>query len=80
LNYIEGGKTMNLDTLIKEKYGSVDKLIEETNTLISRSYLYQIVGGDKTNLSVDVAKELTKILELNSIEELLEIINVNKEV
>ncbi len=71
---------MNLDTLIKEKYGSVDKLIEETNTLISRSYLYQIVGGDKTNLSVDVARELTKILGLNSIEDLLEIINANKEV
>lgn len=71
---------MNLDTLIKEKYGSVDKLIEETNTLISRSYLYQIISGDKTNLSVDMAKELVTILGLNSIEELMEIINANKEV
>lgn len=71
---------MNLDSIIKEKYGSVDKLIEETNTQISRSYLYQIVGGDKTNLSVDVAKELVTILGLKSIEELMEIINANKEV
>lgn len=71
---------MKLDAIIKEKYGSVDKLIEETNTLISRSYLYQIISGDKTNLSVDMAKELVTILGLKSIEELMEIINANKEV
>ena len=71
---------MNLDSIIKEKYGSVDNLIKETNTLISRSYLYQIISGDKTNLSVDMAKELVTILSLKSIEELMEIINVNKEV
>ena len=71
---------MNLDSIIKEKYGSVDNLIKETNTLISRSYLYQIMSGDKTNLSVDMAKELVTILGLKSIEELMEIINANKEV
>jgi hypothetical protein len=71
---------MNLDSIIKEKYGSVDNLIKETNTLISRSYLYQIISGDKTNLSVDMAKELVTILGLKSIEELMEIINANKEV
>lgn len=80
MNYIEGGIRMNLDSIIKEKYGSVDNLIKETNTLISRSYLYQIISGDKTNLSVDMAKELVTILSLKSIEELMEIINVNKEV
>lgn len=71
---------MKLDELIKTKYGSVDKMIEETNTQISRSYLYQIIGGDKTNLSVDMATELVTILGLKSIEELMEIINANKEV
>jgi hypothetical protein len=71
---------MNLDSMIKDKYGSVDNLIKETNTLISRSYLYQIISGDKTNLSVDMAKELVTILGLKSIEELMEILNANKEV
>lgn len=71
---------MKLDELIKTKYGSVDKMIEETNTQISRSYLYQIIGGDKTNLSVDMATELVTILGLKSIEELMEIINANKEI
>lgn len=71
---------MNLDSIIKEKYGSVDNLIKETNTLISRSYLYQIISGDKTNLSIDMAKELVTILGLKSIEELMEILNANKEI
>lgn len=71
---------MNLDSIIKDKYGSVDNLIKETNTQISRSYLYQIISGDKTNLSVDMAKELVTILGLKSIEELMEIINANKEI
>lgn len=71
---------MNLDSIIKDKYGSVDNLIKETNTQISRSYLYQIISGDKTNLSVDMAKELVTILGLKSIEELMEILNANKEV
>lgn len=71
---------MNLDSIIKDKYGSVDNLIKETNTQISRSYLYQIINGDKTNLSVEIAKELVTILGLSSIEELLEILNANKEV
>jgi hypothetical protein len=71
---------MNLDSIIKDKYGSVDNLIKETNTQISRSYLYQIINGDKTNLSVEIAKELVTILGLGSIEELLEILNANKEI
>lgn len=71
---------MNLDSIIKDKYGSVDNLIKETSTQISRSYLYQIINGDKTNLSVEIAKELVTILGLGSIEELLEILNANKEI
>ena len=71
---------MNLEELIKNKFGSVDKMIETTKTLISRSYLYQIIGGDKTNLSVAMAQELVSILELDSIEALMEILNADKKV
>ena len=71
---------MKLDKLIKDKFGSVDKMIEQSNTKISRSYVYQIIGGDKTNLSVEMARELVTILELPSIESLMEIINYVEEV
>lgn len=71
---------MKLDCIIKEKYGSVDNLIRVTNTQISRSYLYQIIGGYKIRLSIDVAKELVELLDLDSIEQLLEILNENKKV
>ena len=60
--------------LIKRKYGSIDKMIEETNTFISRSYLYQICANQKTKLSIEYAQEIVKILELNSIDELLELL------
>lgn len=71
---------MNLEELIKNIYGGVDKMIEATNTAISRSYLYQIIAGEKTNLSVEVATELVTLLKLNSIEELMVILNANKKV
>ena len=61
--------------IIKEKYGSVDKLIKATNTNISRSYLYQIISGHKIRLSIDVAKELTDILELESMDKLMDLLN-----
>ena len=60
---------MKLDNLIKEIYGSVDKMIETTGTLISRSYIYQIISGEKTNISTLIAKELVTLLKLNSIDE-----------
>ena len=69
---------MKLDNLIKEIYGSVDKMIETTGTLISRSYIYQIISGEKTNISTLIAKELVTLLKLNSIEELMEIIDEPK--
>lgn len=71
---------MKLDELIKTKYGSVDKMIESTKTLISRSYLYQLISGDRSNLSVAMAQELVTLLDLESIEKLMEILNANKEV
>lgn len=60
--------------LIKRKYGSIDKMIEETNTFISRSYLYQICENKKTSLSITYAQEIIKLLELKSIDELLELL------
>ena len=60
--------------LIKRKYGSIDKMIEETNTFISRSYLYQICEHKKTSLSITYAQEIIKLLELKSIDELLELL------
>ena len=60
--------------LIKRKYGSIDKMIEETNTFISRSYLYQICANKKTKLSIEFAQEIIKLLELKSIEELIELL------
>lgn len=71
---------MKLDELIKTKYGSVDKMIDSTKTLISRSYLYQLISGDRSNLSVAMAQELVTLLNLESIEKLMEILNANKEV
>ena len=72
---------MNLNQLIREKFGSIDKMIEETHTDISRSYLYQISRGEKINITMQVMGELQRILELGSLDEVKEAIdNVNKEV
>ncbi len=72
---------MSLDKLIKDKFGSIDKLLEETETSISRSYLYQIVTGEKVNVTMAVMEELQRILELPSLDDVKEAIkNVNKEV
>lgn len=72
---------MSLDELIKEKFGSIDKLLEVTETTISRSYLYQIVAGERVNVTMAVMEELQRILELPSLDDVKEAIkNVNKEV
>lgn len=71
---IKGGNQMKLYNLIKEIYGSVDKMLEETQTDISRSYIYQLIKGEKANLSFEVAGKLVTILKLNSMDELKEIL------
>lgn len=72
---------MKFDSKIKELYGSVDQMLKSTETTISRSYIYQIINGEKKNISVEVAQELVKILKLSNIEELMELIkNEPKEV
>lgn len=71
---------MKFDSKIKELYGSVDQMLKATETTISRSYIYQIINGEKKNISVEVARELVRILKLNSIEELMELINESEEI
>lgn len=72
---------MSLDKLIKDKFGSIDKMIEVTGTDISRSYLYQIVNGEKVNVTLLVMAKLQELLELPSLDDVKEAIqNVNKEI
>lgn len=72
---------MKFDALIKEKYGSVDKMLSDTKTTtVSRSYIYQMISGERTNISIDVALELVKILGLKNIDELVEVLRDTKEV
>lgn len=72
---------MSLEKLIKDKFGSIDKMIEVTGTDISRSYLYQIVNGEKVNVTLLVMAKLQELLELPSLDDVKEAIqNVNKEV
>ena len=71
---------MKLNERIKELYGSVDKMIKAAEPNISRTYLYQIIRGEYTNVTLDVAKELVKLLQLNSIEELITLLDDSEEV
>jgi hypothetical protein len=72
---------MSLDELIKEKFGSIDKLIAETNTNISRAYFYQLVSGESCNVTIAVMEELQRIFELSSLDEVKEVLkHVNEEV
>lgn len=71
---------MNINEKINELYGSVDQMIKETNTTLSRSYIYQICNGNKSNITIEVAKELMKLLKLNSIDEVLELLHEPKKI
>lgn len=69
---------------IKELYGNVANMLEETDSFISYGYMYQILRGDYTNFSIQIAQELKRMLKLDTMEELLkmvdEIKNEHKEV
>ena len=71
---------MNINEKINELDGSVDQMIKETNTTLSRSYIYQICNGNKSNITIEVAKELMKLLKLNSIDEVLELLHEPKKI
>lgn len=70
---------MNLNEIIKYKFGSVDKMIEQTNLSISRAYLYQILNGNKQNLTLQVMEELKDALGLETLDEVRNIIQVKEE-
>lgn len=69
---------MKLEEVIKDKYGSIDNMLNNTDQ-ISRSYIYQLVQGIKNNPTKDILKELSRLLEL-TIEEVVELLDDTKEV
>lgn len=69
---------MKLEEVIKDKYGSIDNMLNNTDQ-ISRSYIYQLVQGIKNNPTKDILKELSRLLEL-TIEEVVELLDDPKEV
>ena len=60
---------------IEKTYGSVANMLKETDTFISYGYMYQILRGDYTNVSLSIAKELKRILKLSSLDEVAELID-----
>ena len=62
---------------IVQLYGNPDNMIRVTGTFISRSYLYNIING-YSNISLKVMLELKKILQLDTIDELLVMLNYDK--
>ncbi len=70
---------MNLSDIIKYKYGSVDKMIEKTGITISRAYLYQILAGNKQNLTLQVLEELKSALGFETLDEVSAVIQSKEE-
>ena len=62
---------------IEELYGSVDKMLTKTNSNISRSYIYQMINDQNTNITLKVALELKEMLFLNSVEDIIPLITNN---
>ena len=58
---------------IKKLYGSVDNMLEITDTFISRSYIYQIINGD-TNITLKVAAEIKDLLDLDTLEDVVNLL------
>ena len=67
---------MKLEELIKNKYGSIDNMLNNTDQ-ISRAYIYQLIQGFKSNPTKDVLKELSRLLEI-SLEEVVELLETNE--
>lgn len=70
---------MNIKELILSKYESIDNMLDTTELNISRSYLYQIINGDKDNISIEVAKPLADALDI-TVDELIRILNETKKI
>lgn len=67
---------MKLEELIKNKYGSIDNMLNNTDQ-ISRAYIYQLIQGFKNNPTKDILKELSRLLEI-SLEEVVELLESNE--
>lgn len=67
---------MKLEELIKNKYGSIDNMLNNTDQ-ISRAYIYQLIQGFKSNPTKDILKELSRLLEI-SLEEVVELLETNE--
>ena len=59
-------------------------MLKENKSFISDAYMYQILNGRYTNFSLLIAQELKRMLKLETMEELLEMVdeikNEHKEV
>ena len=69
---------------IEELYGSVLNMLKENKSFISDAYMYQILNGRYTNFSLLIAQELKRMLKLETMEELIDMVeeikNEHKEV
>lgn len=59
---------MTLKQLIETKYGNVDSLLEKTNIQLSRTYLYMLLNNEDVNPSLEVMKELARVLEVDLVD------------
>lgn len=66
----------NLEEVIKNKYGSVDKMLEQTDQ-ISRAYIYRLVNGSKSNPTKNILQELARLLEI-TVDEVVELLDVEE--
>ena len=67
---------MKLEDIIKDKYGSIDNMLNNTDQ-ISRAYIYQLIQGFKNNPTKDILKELSRLLDI-SLEEVVELLETNE--
>jgi transcriptional regulator with XRE-family HTH domain len=67
---------MKLEDVIKDKYGSIDNMLNNTDQ-ISRAYIYQLIQGFKNNPTKDILKELSRLLDI-SLEEVVELLETNE--
>ena len=63
---------------INTMYGNVDQMIRKTGTFLSRSYLYLIINNCHPNITLKVMLELKKLLQLDTLDELLVMLNYDK--
>lgn len=66
----------NLEEVIKTKYGSIDKMLEQTDQ-ISRAYIYRLVNGSKSNPTKNILQELSRLLEI-TVDEVVELLDVEE--